>query len=140
MSKPIALITGVSGYVGAHCCKLFLDDGSYAVRGTVRSTKNPAKMDPLKKAFGDKFDEIEFVEADLTDKESLIRACEGVTYVIHVASPVPDMKKKQTADELIRPAVDGTLAIMEGALQSKTVKRVVITSSLAAMHATKNYK
>ena len=48
MEKPIALIASVSGYLGAHCCKLFLDEGSYAVRGTDRSTKNPAKRDPLR--------------------------------------------------------------------------------------------
>ena len=55
-SKPVALITGVSGYLGSHVALMFLKDGTYNVRGTVRSTKNLAKIEPLKKAFGELFD------------------------------------------------------------------------------------
>lgn len=55
-SKPIVLITGVSGYLGSHVAYSFLKDGTYTVKGTVRSTKNPAKIEPLKKAFGELFD------------------------------------------------------------------------------------
>ena len=35
-SKPLVLITGISGYIGSHVCKAFLEDGTYRVRGTVR--------------------------------------------------------------------------------------------------------
>eukprot|EP00121_Abeoforma_whisleri_P004445 Awhi_evm1s4020 len=47
-SKPLVVITGVSGYLGSHVCLQFLKDGSYRVRGTVRSTSNEAKIKPLK--------------------------------------------------------------------------------------------
>jgi hypothetical protein len=44
---------------------------------------------PLKKELGeDNFNKIELVEADLTDKQSIINACAGVTIIIHVASPI----------------------------------------------------
>jgi nucleoside-diphosphate-sugar epimerase len=66
--KPLVLITGVSGYLGSHVALVFLRDGSYRVRGTVRSTGNQKKIEPLRKAFGDLFDQMELVEADLTNK------------------------------------------------------------------------
>ena len=70
--KPLVTITGISGYLGSHVCKLFLESGQFSVRGTVRSKTNSAKIDPLKEAFGSLFDELQLVEADLMDKESLL--------------------------------------------------------------------
>jgi len=66
--KPNVLITGVSGYLGSHVALVFLKDGSYRVKGTVRDTKNQKKIDPLRKAFGDLFNNLELVEADLENK------------------------------------------------------------------------
>jgi len=59
------------------------------VRGTVRSTKKPEKLEPLKKAFGELYDQLELVEADLDKEQSIIDAIEGCTYVVHTASPFP---------------------------------------------------
>ena len=84
--------------------------GNYRVRGTVRSTSNAAKIEPLKAGFGEYFDQLELVEADLLNEESMINACAGSTYVVHTASPysfgIPE-------DELVKPAVAGTTAIMK---------------------------
>jgi nucleoside-diphosphate-sugar epimerase len=54
-SRPVVVITGVSGYLGSHVCMSFLKDGGFTVRGTVRDTKNAKKIEPLKKAFGEYF-------------------------------------------------------------------------------------
>ena len=138
MEREIVTITGVSGYLGSQVCKQFLEHGQYKVRGTVRSTTNPKKIEPLKKAFGDLFDQLELVEADLSDKESLMKACEGASYIIHTASPVT-MEKPKHENDVIKPAVDGTLSVMEAAKANKA-KHVVITSSLASVWATKDKK
>lgn len=53
--------------MGSYVCDTFLKDGSYQVRGTVRDTKNEKKIAPLRKAFGELFDQIELVEANLLD-------------------------------------------------------------------------
>jgi dihydroflavonol-4-reductase len=91
-------------------------------------------MEPLKKAYGeDLFSQLELVEADLLNEESLIAACEGCTYIVHTASPFP-LTPPKNEDELIKPAVEGTLAALKGA-EKFGVKRVVITSSLAAVYA-----
>lgn len=66
--KQTVVITGVSGYVGSHVALVFLKDGSYNVRGTVRDTNNPIKIEPLRKAFGDLFQHLTLVEADLNNE------------------------------------------------------------------------
>ena len=73
---------------------------------------------------------MELVEADLLDEASIINACAGATYVIHTASPFHFSQK--TKEELIKPAVEGTTAVMK-ACKQHGVKRVVITSSVAAV-------
>lgn len=53
---PIVTVTGITGFLGSHVGLQLLEDGGYKVRGTVRSLKSAAKIDPLRKAFGDKFE------------------------------------------------------------------------------------
>jgi nucleoside-diphosphate-sugar epimerase len=133
-NKPVVTITGISGYVGALTCLCFLKNGTFKVRGTVRSLNNPEKIEPLKKAFGEYFDKLELVEADLCDENSIIKAIQGSTYIVHTASPFP-IESPSNEDLLIKPAVEGTLAVMKAAKLNK-VKKVVITSSVAAIFIT----
>lgn len=94
-------------------------------------------MEPLKKAFGDLYQNLELVEADLLDEESMMKACEGSTYIVHTASPFPLDKPKDPENELYKPAVNGTMSVMKAA-QANKVKRVVITSSVVAIYETKD--
>lgn len=137
-SKPKIVITGVSGFLGSWILKMFVEDGSYSIRGTVRDPKNEKKMAPLKEILGDKYSSVEFFAADLTDRESMIKAVEGCVYVIHTASPFPPSNPK-TEDEIIKPAVDGTNAICEACHKYK-VKRMVMTSSTTAIYDYVNFK
>ena len=50
--KKNVTITGISGFLGIHVVKKFLEHGGFNVTGTVRSTTNAKKMEPLKKALG----------------------------------------------------------------------------------------
>ena len=70
--RPLVVITGVSGNVGSCVTLMFLQDGSYRVRGTVRNPNDEAKVAPIRQAFGDElFNKMELVQADLTDEASL---------------------------------------------------------------------
>lgn len=88
-------------------------------------------MDPIKKSFGDLYDQLEVVEADLTDADSLAEAIAGSTHVVHVASPFPAERPKDEM-ELIKPAVEGTMAVLK-ACRANRIKRLVVTSSCAAI-------
>jgi nucleoside-diphosphate-sugar epimerase len=88
-SKKKVVITGISGFLGSQVTAYFLRDDSFVVRGTVRDKNNEKKLAPLRKAFGENFNKIELVEADLLKPESLETAIQGCDYVVHTASPVP---------------------------------------------------
>ena len=64
----------------------------------------------------------------------MIKAMEGSSYIVHTASPCP-IEAPKYENVLIKPAVEGTLAVMKAARINK-VKRVVITSSIAAVYVT----
>jgi nucleoside-diphosphate-sugar epimerase len=76
-SKPIVVITGISGYLGSHVGNVFLQSGAFHVRGTVRDKDNEKKISPLKDAFGEHFNALELVEADLLNDASIDKAIEG---------------------------------------------------------------
>ena len=129
---PLVLVTGASGYIAAHAVQLLLSSGKYRVRGTVRSLKNEEKVKELKELVPDSKYPLDLIEADLQTKESWPAAVQGCTYVLHIASPFPAAVPKNP-DEVIRPAVDGTLNVLEACSQSGSVKKVVLTSSIAAI-------
>ncbi|XP_029204078.1 dihydroflavonol 4-reductase-like isoform X1 [Acropora millepora] len=128
------LVTGASGFLASHIVLQLLERGDYMVRGTVRSLKNDKKVAPLRNLkLENGTYELELVEADLTNKESWTEAVKDCTFVIHVASPFPAERPRDEM-EVIRPAVEGTKNVLEACAKTKGgVKRVVLTSSTAAI-------
>ncbi|CAF1032353.1 unnamed protein product, partial [Brachionus calyciflorus] len=130
--EDLILVTGASGYIATHIVKQLLELG-YRVRGTVRSLKDDRKIQPLKNLVNNPKHELELVEADLLNKESWIEAVKNCTYVIHTASPFPNTAPKDE-NEIIKPAVDGTLNVLNACIQvGSKVKKVIQTSSVAAV-------
>ncbi|GFN91252.1 NADPH-dependent aldehyde reductase ari1-like isoform x2 [Plakobranchus ocellatus] len=103
----------------------------YRVRGTVRSLKNKEKVSFLENLCPGAQYPLELVEADLLNEESWTAAVKDCKYVLHTASPF-QFDNPRNPDEFIKPAVDGTLNVLKAAANAGTVKRVVITSSVAA--------
>eukprot|EP00035_Acanthoeca_spectabilis_P020825 m.434770 g.434770 ORF g.434770 m.434770 type:complete len:338 (-) comp17764_c0_seq1:127-1140(-) len=125
-AKGTWLVTGVSGFVGLNVAKAAADAG-YHVRGTVRS------IERHKEALTKVVPDIELVEADFsTPHEEWVKAAQGCTGCCHVASPFP-LAKPKSEDELIKPAVDGTLLVLK-ACKEAGITRVVVTSSCAAVY------
>ena len=131
MSGELVLVTGGSGFVGAHCIlKLLAAD--YRVRTTVRSLAREADVRSMLQAGGSEpGDALSFVAADLTSDDGWPRATIGCDFVLHVASPFPERQPKDEND-LIVPARDGALRVLRAA-RDAGVKRVVLTSSFAAI-------
>ena len=74
---------------------------------------------------------LRLVEADLSKPESWAKAVNRCTYVLHVASPLPLGVTDE--DAIIRTAVEGTTNVLQACADAGTVKRVVVTSSVAAV-------
>lgn len=100
----------------------------------MRDPNNQERLEPLKKAFGLLYSQLELAPADLTDDYSILKACEGATYIVHTASPLPE-GFVWNHDLVTVPAVNGTLSVLKAARLYK-VKRVVITSSILAVLGT----
>jgi dihydroflavonol-4-reductase len=126
---PLIVVTGLSGFIAKHCALELLRRG-YRVRGTLR---DPARADDIVQTLSAHTDteRLEFAAADLLDDDGWDQAMEGARAVLHVASPFP-LRPPKHEDELIRPAVDGTLRVLTAAVEAG-VTRFVQTSSTAAV-------
>jgi len=124
------LVTGISGFVGQHCAAELLKNG-YAVRGSLRSlSKSDEVKNGIKKEVDTKVN-LEFCKLDLIKDEGWDEAMEGCDFVLHVASPFI-VKAPKDENDLIKPAVEGTLRALKAAKKAG-VKRVILTSSTASM-------
>ena len=131
MTSQLVLVTGATGYIGAWCVKSLLDKG-YRVRGTVRDPNNTAKNAFLTALPGASPERLELVKGDLNVEAGWVSVIAGCDYVLHVASPYT-LAAKDVQRELVDPAVNGTRFVFEACAKTPSVKRIVLTSSVAAV-------
>jgi dihydroflavonol-4-reductase len=126
-NQPVC-VTGASGFIAAHIVRELLEQG-YRVRGTVRKS---SQNYPFLLALPGAVERLELVQADLLTAGAYDRVVEGCDYVMHTASPYKiNVKNPQT--DLVDPALNGTETVLESCRKSGTVKRVIFTSSIAAI-------
>ena len=123
---PIVLITGGTGFIGAHVIRAFAATNRFRIRTSSRQI-NDEKRKKLESLGAS-----EVVEAELTSKNGWDEAVADCTYVIHVASPFLLVAKDPEKD-LLEPALSGVRFVLEACAESKTLQRVVLTSSVAAV-------
>lgn len=125
-SPATILVTGVNGYIGAHVAHSLLTHG-YTVRGTVRSESKGEPFKELFKKYGDKFHLV--VVPDVIALNAYDDAVKGVAGVVHVSTPGPQVSVTDV-DDALRPAVDGTINLLNSIERFGTeVRRFVLTSS-----------
>jgi dihydroflavonol-4-reductase len=128
-SAPV-LVTGATGFVGAEITRQLLERG-YRVRGTTRDVDKAVRQGHLSLLPG-AGERLELVQADLLDPGSYHEAARGCEFVVHVASPYV-LNVGDPQRDLIDPAVNGTVSVLEAAAGARSVVRVVLTSSFAAI-------
>ena len=130
-NQPV-LVTGATGYVAGHIVKRLLQDG-ITVHAAVRETNNREKLRYLNELADNSSGTIRYFESDLLTSGSYAEVMHGCELVFHTASPccitVDDPQKS-----LVEPALLGTRNILEEVNRSDSVKRVVVTSSCAAIY------
>jgi dihydroflavonol-4-reductase len=119
-NKDCAFITGASGFIGSAVARKLVSAG-FNVRALVRRRSPRTNLDGL---------EIEIVEGDMLDKDTVVSAAKGARYVFHVAADyrlwAPD------PEEILRANWEGTRIVMEGARDARA-ERIVYTSSVATL-------
>ena len=122
------LVTGGSGYVGTMLLAALLRDGRQ-VRTTVRAMQSESELRAAVRRGHADDSGLEIVEAELMSDAGWAAAMAGCDEVHHVASP---MIHSEDPDEVIPPALEGTLRVLRAARDAR-VRRVVLTSSFAAI-------
>ncbi|RSM18667.1 hypothetical protein CDV31_002387 [Fusarium ambrosium] len=125
----LILVSGVNGFIGSHIADQLLAIG-YRVRGTVRSLERSGW---LKEYFGQKYDatSFELIEVVEIDREGAFdNAVAGAEGVVHTAS-INNLDRNP--DNVVPKIIAATLGIAKSAAESPSVKRLVLTSSIAAV-------
>lgn len=125
MSQGLIFITGASGFIGSATALEAVKAG-YRLRICLR--KPSEQLETLLSAYSK---QIEFVIVpDITDESAFDGKLHGVDYVFHLASPLLHGTDKET---YFKPAVEGTTALLKAAAKVPSIKKVVVTSSIAAL-------
>jgi nucleoside-diphosphate-sugar epimerase len=137
MAGELALLTGATGFVGFATLRQALKHG-YKVRAAVRSEKKAetVRSNPTLKDISE--DQLSFVVIpDFLADGAFDESIKDVDYILHIASPIPRPELTGNEDlkaEFITPAIQATESVIKSAHKvGKNVKRIVITSSAAAI-------
>ncbi|KAF1978043.1 NAD(P)-binding protein [Bimuria novae-zelandiae CBS 107.79] len=132
MSRGKVLVTGVTGLIGFRVLVDVLEAG-YAARAVVRSTKRfetQARHPLLRHFIADGRLEC----TDIPDFSALNAwddALEGITFIMHIAWPLL-LPTLDPEIDIYEPAVRGSDSLLEAALKTPTLKRIIFTSSIMA--------
>lgn len=130
-SKPV-LVTGANGYVASWLVKDLLEKG-LTVHATVRNPDDENKVGHLKALAAAASGELKLFKADLLEEGVFDTPMQGCELVFHTASPFVMWNITDPQAQLIEPAKRGTLNVLESVDRTASVKRVVLTTSVAAI-------
>ncbi len=126
------LVTGGTGFIGAHVARLLLERGEDPVVLDVSPDVNLLNQ-VIGKA---KADKIAIVSADITEADRVLQICEehGIERIIHTAAVIGGGDAALTT----RVNCDGTINVFEAARMAK-VRKVVYASSIAVFGPQERY-
>jgi dihydroflavonol-4-reductase len=122
--KPKALVTGATGFIGSWVASELLEEG-FAISCLMRPTSDVRNLPP-------RGPDVEWVQGDLRDPASLVRALEGVDYLFHVAADYRLWSPRK--GEMLKTNVEGTRALLDACV-GRPMERIVYCSSVAALGA-----
>lgn len=126
------LVTGATGYVAGQLVQRLLEAG-LTVHAAVRNPDDPDKLKHLQRIAAGQPGTIRYFRADLLEPGSYAEAMAGCGTVFHTASPFT-VTVRDPQKELVDPALLGTRNVLETVNRTPSVRRVVLTSSCAAIY------
>ena len=122
----LVAVTGAAGFVGGWVVRELLE-GGYRVRACVRDVDDGSKVEFLRAMPAWRSGRLTLHGADLDEVgcfDGIFEGCDGVAHVSHVST--------YDDPDYVRRTCDHVIASVE---RSSTVRRVVVTSSIAAVIA-----
>ncbi len=113
--KPHVLLTGATGFLGRHVAEALRDQG-YAVRALCRSDDKDLR------SLG-----VEIVRGDVTSKDDVARAVDGIDAVVHAAGFVS--RDERDRGRMMQVHVHGTRLLAEACLAAKVTRFVHVSTS-----------
>lgn len=123
--KEAVCVTGANGFIGSWIVKTLVESGYDTIHASIYSGSDFSHLLSLHPS-------IKIFEANVMDYDPILSAISGCKGVFHVASPCTLEDPKDPEEELLKPAVQGTLNVLNAAKASR-VRRVVLTSSISSM-------
>ena len=120
MKMKKALVTGAAGFIGSHVVRLLLQEG-VEVRGLLYPGESRKNLEGL---------DVERIEGDICDADSIRSAFDGVDTVFHLAAIYAIWMPAWS--RIYEVNLQGSRNVLWGALRAN-VQRVVYTSSIAGI-------
>ncbi len=127
------LVTGATGYIASWVIKNLLEL-EHTVHATVRDLNKTSGFAHLEKIAADTTGTLKLFQANLLDEGAFDSAMQGCDIVIHMASPFVVTNYKDAIKDIIEPAILGTENVLNSVNKTESVKRVVVTSSIASTY------
>ncbi|WCJ41967.1 NAD(P)-binding Rossmann-fold superfamily protein [Euphorbia peplus] len=128
--KEAVCVTGANGFIGSWLIQSLLSHGYTTIHVSIHPSTSASHLFNLLPPSASV--NLRVFQADILDYAAVCNAVEGCKGVFHVASPCTLEDPEDPEKELLLPAVQGTLNVLE-ASRKYGVRRVVITSSISAM-------
>jgi nucleoside-diphosphate-sugar epimerase len=129
-NEPV-MVTGATGFLASWLVKKLMDKG-ITVHAAVRNPDDTIKLAHLKNLEKNSSGKIIFFKSNLLEEGSYLKAMQECAIVFHTASPF-NFKVTDNQRGFVDPALKGTRNVLDSVNKTESVKRVVLTSSCAAI-------
>ena len=141
LNDKTILITGGTGSFGRKFTERILNE--FNPKKIVIYSRDEFKQDKMEKEFRIKYPEksktLRFFIGDVRDRDRLYRAFKNVDYVIHAAAMKQVPACEYNPNEAIKTNIEGAQNVIEAALDSETVRKVVALSTDKAVNPVNLY-
>ena len=125
------LITGGTGSLGKHLTKVILSNYP-EIKKLIIFSRDEQKQFQMAQEFSEiKYPQIRFLLGDVRDKERLVRAFQGVDFVIHAAALKHVPIAEYNPDEFIKTNIGGAQNVIHAALQTNVTRVVALSTDKA---------
>ena len=128
-NKKSILITGATGYFGAHCLEKILL-GSNPKKVVVYS-RDELKQHQLSQKFNEKFS-CKVFSCDIRDRDRLIRACANIDIIIHAAAMKQVPAAEYNPTECIATNINGAQNLIDASIINEVEKVIALSTDKAA--------